>query len=101
MNASHLTLIPVVTDKSYKLSKQRVYAFKVPKIANKQGIIAAVSAQFEVKVSDVRVVVTKGKVKRTIRKGTPQPGTRSDVKKAYVTLVEGDSIKIFDEEEQK
>lgn len=94
-----LTLIPHISEKAYGQSQNNTYVFKVPTSANKQQIIAAVVAQYGVKVADARMVIAKGKRKKTIRNGKPYEGVRSDVKKAYVTLVEGDSIKIFDEVE--
>lgn len=94
-----LTLIPVISEKAYGQSKHNTYVFKVPTTANKQQVTAAVAAQYSVKVADVRLVITKGKVMRTIRKGKPYEGRRVDVKKAYVSLVEGDRLKIFDEVE--
>jgi large subunit ribosomal protein L23 len=94
-----LTLIPHISEKAYGQSQENTYVFKVPLTANKQQIISAVTAQYGVKVADARMVISKGKQKKTIRNGKPYPGFRSDTKKAYVTLVEGDSIKIFDEVE--
>ncbi len=99
MNTAHLSLIPHISEKAYGQSQNNTYIFKVPTTANKQQVAAAVAAQYGVKVSGVRIVIAKGKVKRTIRNGKPYTGQRSDKKKAYVTLVEGDSIKIFDEVE--
>lgn len=99
--STHLSLIPVISEKAYGQSQNSTYIFKVPLTANKQQIISAVAAQYGVKVADVRVVIAKGKVKRTVRGGKPITGHRSDVKKAYVALVEGDSIKIFDDVEEE
>jgi large subunit ribosomal protein L23 len=99
MNTAHLQLIPHISEKAYGQSLNNTYVFKVPISSNKQQVIGAVTAQYSVGVVDVRMVIAKGKVKRTVRGGKPYPGRRSDVKKAYVTLVEGDSIKIFDEAE--
>lgn len=103
MNNAHLSLIPVISEKAYGQSQSNTYVFKVPTTANKQQVAAAVTTQYGVGVEGVRVVIAKGKLKRTVRGGKPYTGHRSNVKKAYVTLVEGDSIKIFDEvsEEEK
>ncbi|SRR6266498_2649 len=101
MSAIHLQLVPHVSEKAYGLSTDGTYVFKVPTTANKQQITSAVATQYGVKVADVRIIVVKGKVKRTIRNGKQYEGQRKDTKKAYVTLVEGDSIKIFDQEEAK
>lgn len=62
--------------------------FKVAKTATKREVKAAVEQLFKVDVLDVRTVVTKGKAKRT-RYGV---GKRSDWKKAYVRLAEGQEI---------
>lgn len=103
MNSTHLSLVPLISEKAYAQSLNNTYVFKVPTSANKQQIIAAVSVQYGVKIKDARIVISKGKVKRSVKGGKQYSGQRSNVKKAYVTLVEGDSIKIFDsvEEEKK
>ena len=97
--STQLKIVPHISEKAYGQSQNATYVFKVPTTVNKQQIAEAVEAQYTVKVADVRVVIAKGKLKRIIRGGRPLEGRRSDVKKAYVTLVEGDSIKIFDEVE--
>ena len=90
-------LTPRLSEKAYGASQViNTYVFDVPKDANKHTIARAVSAQFEVTVEDVRVIVVKGKAKRTIRKGGRiSKGRQSDIKKAYVKLKEGDSLPIF------
>lgn len=98
MSQLSITLLPTVTDKSYRLSSQRVYVFTVPKLANKNQIAQAVADQHKVVVEDVRTVVVKGKTKTMVRAGRPTTTVRSDRKKAYVTLAEGNSIKMFEEE---
>ena len=97
--STQLKIVPHISEKAYGQSQHATYIFKVPTTANKQQVAEAVEAQYSVKVNGVRVVIAKGKAKRTMRNGKPYQGRRSDVKKAYVTLVEGDSIKIFDEVE--
>jgi large subunit ribosomal protein L23 len=72
------------------LSEQNAVVFKVAGSASKPEIKAAVEALFNVKVTGVNTMVTKGKSKRW--KGKPYQ--RSDFKKAVVTLAEGDSIDI-------
>jgi large subunit ribosomal protein L23 len=83
-------LSPVITEKSTLLSEQNKVVFKVADDASKDEIAAAVEALFTVKVTKVNTVVTKGKTKRF--KGIM--GRRSDVKKAIVTLQEGQSIDV-------
>lgn len=100
------TVIPRATEKAYKLSAGNVYAFNVPLNANKQEIVSAIEAQFEVKVTNIKTLVQNGKAVRFSRGKNRYPGTttRKDSKKAYVTLAEGDSIQVFDapsEEEKK
>jgi large subunit ribosomal protein L23 len=92
-----LQLRPIMTEKVYGQSETlRTYAFSVPGSANKHAVADAVVAQFEVTPTDVRITNIKGKKKRTVRKGgRAVTGRRSDVKKAYVTLKEGDSLPFF------
>lgn len=99
--STQLKIVPHISEKAYGQSQNATYVFKVPVSANKQQVAEAVEAQYGVKVDGVRVVIAKGKLKRTIRNGKPYEGRRSDAKKAYVTLVEGESIKIFDEIEEE
>lgn len=91
-----LILKPRVSEKAYGLSQTlNTYVFDVPKNANKQQVKAAVEAQYEVGVKTVNITIINGKVKRFITNGRSKFGTRSDIKKAYVTLKEGDSLPIF------
>lgn len=91
-----VTLKPRMSEKTYGLSANGVYVFEVPKEVNKHEIHQAVTKQFGVTVVDVNTIVAKGKPKRTVRKGArPTAGSRSDVKKAYVTLKSGDHIPVF------
>ncbi len=92
-----LTLRPRVSEKSYELSeKHNVYIFEVSSTTNKQSVASAVATQFDVTVLNVNTSNLKGKIKRTVRKrNRPMIGRQNDVKKAYVTLKEGDSIAVF------
>lgn len=81
---------PVVTEKSTMASEQNQVVFNVAKKATKPEIKAAIEALFGVKVTGVNTLVRKGKMKRF--RGTI--GRQSDVKKAVVTLAEGQSIDI-------
>jgi len=85
-----VVLAPHITEKSTMLSEQNAVVFKVAQSASKPEIKAAVEALFGVSVTNVNTMITKGKSKRW--KGKPY--TRSDVKKAIVTLAEGQSIDI-------
>lgn len=79
---------PVITEKATALSERGQFVFRVAISATKPEIKASVEALFRVSVLSVNTLVQKGKTKRF--KG--RPGTRSDVKKAYVQLAEGQSI---------
>lgn len=81
---------PHITEKATLLSEYNAVVFKVAKGASKPEIKAAVEALFGVTVKGVNTIVQKGKVKRW--KGKPY--TRSDFKKAIVTLAEGQSIDV-------
>jgi large subunit ribosomal protein L23 len=98
-----IVLKPRISEKTYALSEVRnTYTFEVPGDANKHSVARAVTAQFEVTVEKVAIMVVKGKVKRTVRKGgRAVNGRRSDVKKAYVTLKQGDTLPIFATEEEE
>ena len=104
--ATAMTLKPRMSEKAYGLSKERdTYVFVVPKSANKISVAAAVEAQFGVSVETVNIGITKGKPKRSYRRGgRPLVGKNVDIKKAYVRVKAGDLIPVFaavDEEEAK
>jgi len=94
-----IIVIPRATEKAYAQSQNNVYVFNVPLNVNKQEIAKAVEEQFEVKVTGVKTLVQSGKAIRFSRGKNRYPGTtnRKDTKKAYVTLAEGNSIKVFEE----
>ncbi|WP_199445521.1 50S ribosomal protein L23 [Acidisphaera rubrifaciens] len=79
---------PVVTEKATMLTEKHQVVFRVAIDASKPEIKAAVEGLFSVNVTAVNTVVQKGKTKRV----RGRPGRRSDVKKAYVTLKEGQTI---------
>ena len=81
---------PHITEKATLASENNAVVFKVADSATKPQIKAAVEALFDVKVTGVNTIVAKGKTKKW--KGTPY--TKSDVKKAIVTLAEGQSIDV-------
>ena len=85
---------PVVSEKSYALMEDHVYTFEVAKSASKPQIRDAVESIFDVKVLKVNTLNREGKRKRN--RGMPTFGKRPDVKRAYVTLVEGESIELFE-----
>ncbi|GJE44971.1 50S ribosomal protein L23 [Methylobacterium soli] len=81
---------PVITEKATNLTEQNKVVFRVAPKATKPQIKEAVEKLFDVKVTSVNTLVTKGKKK--IFRG--MRGQRSDVKKAIVTLAEGDTIDV-------
>lgn len=83
---------PVLTEKMTELGQKRQYAFKVAAGANKIEIAKAVEKKFNVNVVSVRTLVVKGKKKGTMTKRGRVEGRRSDVKKAVVTLKDGQTI---------
>ena len=89
---SHYDIIrsPVLSEKSTIATEQSKVVFNVLKSATKPEIKAAVEALFKVKVTGVNTLVRKGKVKRF--RGIV--GKQSDVKKAIVTLAEGQSLDV-------
>ena len=93
MNAERMYAIivrPVVTEKSTRGSEQNQVTFRVRGDATKPEIKQAVEGLFGVKVEKVNTLNQKGKTKRF--KGKVY--RRSDVKKAIVTLVEGQAIDV-------
>ena len=83
-------LSPVITEKATLLSEQNKVVFRVADDASKDEIAAAVEALFNVKVTKVNTLNVKGKTKRF----RGRLGRRNDVKKAIVTLAEGQSIDV-------
>jgi len=90
--AEHYDVIvkPIITEKATMASEAGAVVFQVAKTATKPVIKEAVEALFGVKVKAVNTTITKGKTKRF----RGQPGVRSDVKKAYVTLEDGQTIDV-------
>ncbi len=81
---------PIITEKATMASDSDAVVFEVAMSANKPQIKAAIENLFGVKVKAVNTSITKGKVK----KFRGRPGRRRDVKKAYVTLQEGNTIDV-------
>jgi large subunit ribosomal protein L23 len=88
----HYDLIkkPVITEKATMASESGAVVFQVAMDATKPQIKEAVEAIFNVQVTAVNTTITKGKVK----KFRGRLGERSDKKKAYVTLAEGNTIDV-------
>lgn len=99
-----MTIKPRISEKAYAQSQTaNVYVFVVPNDANKLTVAAAVEAQFDVTVTAVNITNVKGKPKTSYgKRGKRNAGNRADIKKAYVTVKQGDTIPVFaTEEDQK
>ena len=81
---------PIITEKATMASETGAVVFEVAMDAAKPEIRAAVESLFGVKVKAVNTTISKGKAKRF----RGRPGKRRDVKKAYVTLEEGNTIDV-------
>ena len=81
---------PIITEKSTLVGEYNQMVFEVAKTASKPEIKAAVEALFGVKVTAVNTLVQKGKTKRW----RGRPYQRTDLKKAIVTLADGQSIDV-------
>jgi len=93
MNPTDVIKGPLITEKLDKAREaERKYSFIVDKKATKGDVARAVASQFNVTVEVVRTCVIRGKVKRV----GSSIGKRSNFKKAFVTLKEGDKIDIFE-----
>ena len=90
--AEHYDVIrkPIITEKATMASENGAVVFEVAIDSNKPQIKQAVEELFGVKVKAVNTTITKGKNKRF----RGRPGTRKDVKKAYVTLEECNTIDV-------
>ncbi|MBQ6375629.1 50S ribosomal protein L23 [Candidatus Saccharibacteria bacterium] len=94
-------LEPRATEKTYLEQTKRTYVFPVDKGTSKQEIKKLVEKEFNVKVTDVRTLIRDGKKTKYSKGKHAYPGItfRQDKKYAYVTLAEGNSIKVFEEPE--
>jgi large subunit ribosomal protein L23 len=86
---------PIVTEKVSNLQEKGIYAFEVHLKANKIEIARAVEKKFNVTVTNVRTINIKGKSKTQMTKRGRFEGKTSHIKKAIVTLKEGDKIDLF------
>jgi large subunit ribosomal protein L23 len=84
---------PILTEKTTRMEAgENVYTFEVGVGANKHQIKEAVQSVFGVNVEDVRTMVVRGKSKRFGK----HYGKRSNWKKAFVRLADGDSLNFFE-----
>ena len=92
MNISEVLVRPTITEKSTLLQEDGQYTFEVAPKANKTLVKQAVEENFNVKVLSVNITVNRGKRKRY----GPRFKKRPDVKKAVVTLQQGDRINLIE-----
>jgi len=83
---------PVISEKTYSLLDENKYTFEVDRRANKTQIRQAIEAIFDVTVTGVNTMNRQGKRKR---RGLIV-GKRPDVKRAIVSVADGDEIELFD-----
>ena len=93
-------LEPRATEKTYMEQTKRTYVFPVKRTMGKQEIKNLVEKEYNVKVTDVRTLVRNGKKTKFSKGKHAYPGIthHQDKKFAYVTLAEGNSIKVFEEQ---
>ena len=97
MNPAEVIKRPIaLTEKAARLKRDNKVVFEVDSRANKLEIKDAVEALFDVKVTGVRTLVQRGKIKRMGRGVAKRP----NYKKAVVTLSEGSDIQFFDESKE-
>lgn len=92
-----MVITPRISEKSYSLSRQNIYVFDVPMSANKAEVARGLAQEYpDIEIADIRLMITKGKVKSVNRGKRARPGLtkRSDTKKAYVTVSKG-QIEVF------
>lgn len=93
-----IALKPRLSEKGYGLSVAlNTYIFQINAGENKHTIARAVTQQYKVNVTGVHIAATSGKAKRTYKKRSRSfvNSHRSGVRKAYVTLAEGDKLPIY------
>lgn len=95
-------LEPRATEKSYLEQTNRIYVFPVKRTMSKQEIAKMVEKEFNVTVTNVRTLIRNGKKTKYSKGKHAYPGIthRQDKKFAYVRLKKGDSIKVFEEQEE-
>ena len=90
---SKVVVRPLITERGTQMREQHnQYAFEVATAANKLEIRQAIEHFFGVKVTEVRTMNYRGKIKRMGR----YEGKRADWKKAVVTLAKDDTIDLFE-----
>jgi large subunit ribosomal protein L23 len=92
---SAIIIKPVITEKYSKFNEKGRYAFVVDKNANKIEIRKAIEKEYGVNVESINTYITAGKTKSKMTKNKVQTGRVSPVKRAVVTLSQGEVIDIY------
>ena len=93
-----IAIKPRLSEKAYGLLESlNVYVFEVPEGANKQAVSEAVKGQYKVDVTGVRIAKSAAKTRRIVkRRGRSNyRGKSQGIRKAYVSLKEGDTLPFF------
>lgn len=97
MKAADVLIRPVLTEKANGLSEKKGrYTFAVARKANKLEISKAIETFYGVSVASVNTIVVPGKQKSRFTKAGVISGRKPSYKKAIITLVEGETIDIFE-----
>ena len=91
-NEYEIIVRPLITEKTSKLIEERKYTFEVAKGVNKIEVKEAVEKIFEVKVTAVNII----NVRKKARKVGKYEGLRPAVRKAIITLAEGQKLDVFE-----
>lgn len=97
---ANILIKPIVTEKSTRKAevadtKKKVYAFRVERTANKIEIKKAIESTYSVKVDAINTSVTPAKAKSRYTKRGLASGVKPAYKKAYVTLLKGETIDFY------
>ncbi len=87
MKINQILIQPLLTEKSTNLVKLKQYSFLVAQETNKDQLKETIEKLYQVKVSRIRIIVRKGKVKKVGRKGMPKKNSSRKI--AIVSLKEG------------
>ncbi|HNZ77428.1 MAG TPA: 50S ribosomal protein L23 [Bacilli bacterium] len=91
-NPYDIIVRPLITEKSTKLVETRKYTFEVMQGVNKIEVKKAVEEIFKVNVIQVNMINVRKKERRVGK----YEGFRPAVRKAIVTLAEGQTLDVFE-----
>lgn len=85
-------MIPYITEKSLKLTKQQIYTFVCPKNVEKISIASKIGRFYQVKVESVKTIKKRPILKKTGRKS----GSGPVLKKVLIKIKKGQTIAGFE-----